>query len=256
MEYLAALVLGLMGSFHCVGMCGPIAIALPLGGRSAGSRFAGAFLYNIGRTITYGVLGALFGIVGAGLSLAGLQKWVSIIMGSIMVISVIFPSLGHKINTGGGMFSFMNSVKNSLGKLFRQSSNSSLFLIGLLNGLLPCGLVYMALAGALATGSMSGSVIFMILFGLGTIPMLFAVSMLGSLAGRKLKHWINKAIPVVVLIIGLLFILRGLELGIKYLSPPPHKLQVKEKSEPAKVKWEIHKCGKGNCGGGKCGEGK
>ena len=82
MEYLAALVLGLMGSFHCVGMCGPIAIALPLGGRPWGSRITGGLLYNFGRTITYGVLGAVFGIVGAGLSLAGLQKWVSIIMGS------------------------------------------------------------------------------------------------------------------------------------------------------------------------------
>jgi sulfite exporter TauE/SafE len=248
MEYLAALVLGLMGSFHCVGMCGPIAIALPLGGRSWGSRITGGLLYNFGRTITYGVLGAVFGIVGAGLSLAGLQKWVSIIMGSIMVISVVFPSVGHKINTGGGMFSFMNGVKKSLGKLFRKSSNSSLFLIGLLNGLLPCGLVYMAMAGALATGSMAGSTLFMVIFGLGTIPMLFTVSMIGSLAGKKLKHIINKVIPVVVVIIGILFILRGLELGIKYISPPPQKLQVKEKSEPAKVNWEMHKCGQGKCG--------
>jgi len=71
----------------------------------------------------------------------------------------------------------------------------------------------------------------------------------GSLAGKKLKHIINKVIPVVVVIIGILFILRGLELGIKYISPPPQKLQVKEKSEPAKVNWEMHKCGQGKCGG-------
>jgi len=246
MEYWAALVLGLMGSFHCVGMCGPIAIVLPIGNRSWVSRITGGLLYNIGRTITYGILGVLFGILGAGLSLAGLQKWVSIIMGSIMVISVIFPSLGHRINAGGSMFSFMGSIKSSLQKLFRKSSYSSLFLIGILNGLLPCGLVYMALAGALATGSFGGSSLFMIIFGLGTIPMLLTVSLIGSMAGKKLKHIINKTIPIIVVIIGLLFILRGLELGIKYISPPPQKLKVKELDKPMQSTFEMHKCGGGD----------
>lgn len=230
MEIIAALMMGLIGSFHCVGMCGPIAIALPLGSRDWSSKLTGGLLYNIGRTITYGLLGVVFGLVGAGLSLAGLQKWVSIIMGSIMIFSVIFPSLGHRINSGGGLFSFMNSVKTRLQKLFRKSSNSSLFFIGLLNGLLPCGLVYMALAGALATGSLTGSVLFMVFFGLGTIPMLISVSLIGSLAGQKLKHIINKIIPVIVVLIGLLFILRGLELGIKYISPAPKMLKIHEDS--------------------------
>jgi sulfite exporter TauE/SafE len=106
-----------------------------------------------------------------------------------------------------------------------------LFLIGLLNGLLPCGLVYMALAGALATADLFLSVVFMIMFGLGTIPMLFAVSILGNIATSKLKRIINKLIPVVVVIIGIIFILRGLSLGIPYISPSNDKLELNQNQD-------------------------
>ena len=221
-----ALVLGLLTGFHCIGMCGPIALALPLNKKSWGTRIFSALWYNIGRTITYAFLGAVFGILGAGFSLAGFQRWISIIMGIFMIASVLFPKINHMLYRGTGDSKLMTGVKKQLAKYFQQASYKSLFITGLLNGLLPCGMVYMALAGAIGVGSLQGAVLFMIMFGLGTIPMMFLLSMLGNFATLKLKHAINKVIPFIVIIVGILFILRGLNLGIKFLSPPAKKLEI------------------------------
>ena len=222
----AALGLGLLTGFHCVGMCGPIALVLPLNNRTWGTRVFSALLYNIGRTVTYASMGAVFGIIGAGFSFAGFQRWISIIMGAFMISTVIFPQINNVLYKGTGNSKFMSSIKKQLSKYFQQASYKSLFITGLLNGLLPCGMVYMAIAGAIAVGSVSGSILFMALFGLGTIPMMFLMSMLGNFASLKLKHFINKAIPFVVVIVGVLFVSRGLELGIMFISPPAKKLEV------------------------------
>jgi sulfite exporter TauE/SafE len=222
----AALGLGLLTGFHCVGMCGPIALVLPLNNKTWGTRVFSALLYNIGRTVTYASMGAVFGIIGAGFSLAGFQRWISIIMGIFMISTVVFPQINNVLYKGTGNSKFMSSIKKQLSMYFQQASYKSLFITGLLNGLLPCGMVYMAIAGAIAVGSVSGSVLFMALFGLGTIPMMFLLSMLGNFASLKLKHFINKAIPYVVVIVGALFILRGLELGIMFISPPAKKLEI------------------------------
>ena len=222
----AALGLGLLTGFHCVGMCGPIALVLPLNNKTWGTRVFSALLYNIGRTVTYASMGAVFGIIGAGFSFAGFQRWISIIMGVFMISTVVFPQINNTLYKGTGNSKFMSSIKKQLSKYFQQASYKSLFITGLLNGLLPCGMVYMAIAGAIAVGSVSGSILFMALFGLGTIPMMFLMSMLGNFASLKLKHFINKAIPFVVVIVGVLFVLRGLELGIMFISPPAKKLEV------------------------------
>jgi len=246
--FYTALGLGLLTGFHCIGMCGPIAIALPLNKKNWGTRIFSALWYNIGRTITYGALGFVFGILGAGFSLAGFQKWVSIIMGVFMIASVAFPKINHMLYRGTGDSKFMNVVKRQLTKYFQQASYKSLFITGLLNGLLPCGMVYMALAGAIGVGSLQGGVLFMVLFGLGTIPMMFLLSMLGNFATIKLKHAINKIIPFVVVIVGALFILRGLELGIKFISPPAKKLEIHKNmnmhmsDSTSTIKMDMKKC--------------
>lgn len=229
---LSALMLGIIGSFHCAGMCGPIALAIPLNNKNWFSRINGSLIYNIGRAVTYAIMGAVFGLFGKGLVMAGFQKWVSIIMGIIMITSVLFPSLyKNNIDLGKTASSFVGKLKTKLGALLLKRSYSSLLLIGLLNGLLPCGLVYMAIAGAIATtGSLSGA-LFMFIFGLGTLPMLFAISILSNSLGVKLRTKMTKIIPVVVFIIGVLFILRGLGLGIPFISPPEKKLQVPQKME-------------------------
>ena len=221
--YISALVLGLMGSFHCIGMCGPIAISLPLRGNTYAQKILGGSLYNIGRTVTYGIMGAVFGLIGQGFQLMGFQRWVSIIMGSLMILSVLVPTLFRRFNTSNNDF-LTGKLRSAIQKLFAQRSYGGLFLIGLLNGLLPCGLVYMAIAGAIGTAGILNGIIFMILFGLGTLPMLLLISVVGNLASITIRNKINKLIPYLVVVIGLIFVLRGLSLGIPYLSPPKGKL--------------------------------
>jgi sulfite exporter TauE/SafE len=217
-----------MGSFHCAGMCGPIAIALPLHGNTVPQKIFGGALYNVGRTITYGIMGAIFGLLGQGISMIGFQQKVSVIMGAFMIISVLFPVLfRNQYSMDKSWFSLVGKLKKSIGQMFSVRSFSSLFFIGLLNGLLPCGLVYIAIAGAIGTGDVGQGTLYMILFGLGTIPMMLAISLAGNMMGLALRNRINKLIPVLVVVVGLLFILRGLDLGIPFLSPEKQKIEQK-----------------------------
>jgi uncharacterized protein len=225
---ISALVLGLMGSFHCAGMCGPIAIALPLHGNTIPQKIFGGALYNIGRTVTYGIMGAIFGFLGQGVEMLGFQQKISVIMGALMIISVLFPALfKNQYSMDKSWFSFVGKLKKSIGKMFSIRSFSSLFLIGLLNGLLPCGLVYMAIAGAIETGEIVLGSFYMILFGLGTIPMMLSISLAGNVMSLAIRNKINKLIPVLVVVVGVFFILRGLSLGIPFLSPPKQKIEQK-----------------------------
>ncbi|WP_218186066.1 sulfite exporter TauE/SafE family protein [Marinifilum fragile] len=144
-----------------------------------------------------------------------------------MILSVITPSIyKNRFNADKGVFSFVGKLKMSLGKLFAQRSYGSLLMIGLLNGLLPCGLVYFAIAGAIATGSSVSGSLFMFIFGLGTLPMLLAISLIGNMITLELRKKITKLIPYAIVFIGVLFILRGLSLGIPYLSPPEKVMTV------------------------------
>jgi len=215
-----AFTIGLIGSFHCIGMCGPIAIALPLGSKGFGSRLVGTLLYNIGRILTYGMLGALFGLLGKGLEMAGFQRWVSILAGVFMVGWVVFPLLFQKhfkqFNLSGNIVS---KLVFKLKKLFRKHSFTNLFLIGLLNGLLPCGLVYVAVAGALNTNDPTMGVLFMMIFGIGTLPMMASVALLGNFLSLAVRNKMSRIIPVFIVMLGIIFILRGLTLGIPYISP-------------------------------------
>lgn len=218
-----ALVLGLMGSFHCVGMCGPIAISLPLRGNTIWQKLFGGTLYNLGRTLTYGLMGAVFGLVGQGFHLIGFQQWISVIMGSLMILAILLPSLFRRFSAGNADF-LTSRLRKSITRLFQDRSYGGLFLIGMLNGLLPCGLVYMAIAGAIGTASFTGGIAFMILFGLGTLPMLLFISLAGNLLSYSVRKVFNKIIPYIVVVVGIIFILRGLNLGIPYLSPPAEKM--------------------------------
>lgn len=224
-----ALVIGLSGSFHCVGMCGPIALSLPLGDKSLSVRSLGIVLYNLGRAITYGIFGLLVGFIGTGFTMAGFQEWITILIGALMILMVIFPGIYSNINVGTHKLGILGRVKSELNKLFKSKRIISLFIIGLLNGLLPCGLVYMALAGAMATGTFYESAMFMVVFGLATTPMMFVVSFAGSLLSISFRKFINKISPFIIVLIGILFILRGLNLGIPYISPSEKKLHITTK---------------------------
>lgn len=246
--FLSALLLGLMGSFHCAGMCGPIAIALPLHGNTLPQKIFGGTLYNIGRTLTYGMMGAVFGLLGQGLQLIGFQQKVSVIMGAIMIISVLFPALfKHQYSMNKSWFSGVAKLKTTISKMFAIRSFQSLFFIGMLNGLLPCGLVYMAIAGAIGTGGVAEGALYMILFGLGTVPMMLAISLAGNVLSLAVRKKINQLIPVLVVIVGLLFILRGLSLGIPYLSPPKQKIEQKFEKSLQSESTQLHDESKADC---------
>jgi len=220
MEIFTGFLIGIFGSFHCIGMCGPIALALPTESKNAFRIINERALYNVGRIVTYSAAGALFGLFGRGLALVGVQQIVSIILGIIILAAVLLPQkLTNQVIALKPIAKLTNSLKKLFGRLMRSNSTSSFFIMGLLNGLLPCGLVYVAIAGAVSIGGALNGAIFMALFGLGTFPSMFAFSILGKFLSTKLKRKFNKLVPVFAIIIALLFILRGLNLGIPFVSP-------------------------------------
>ena len=246
--FISALILGFMGSFHCAGMCGPIAIALPLQGNRFTGKLFGGTLYNLGRTLTYGIMGALFGLLGQGVQMIGFQQKVSVIMGSLMIISILFPALfRNQYSMSTSWISLVGKLKATIGKMFSIRSYSSLFFIGMLNGLLPCGLVYIAIAGAIGTGSVGSGALYMILFGLGTIPMMLGISLAGNMMSLGLRNRMNKLIPVLVVVVGIFFVLRGLSLGIPYLSPPKEKIEKKFEKSLDKENREEAQLNTGGC---------
>jgi len=222
-----ALVLGLAGSFHCIGMCGPIAFVLPVDRSSKSKLIFQTILYHLGRIISYSLIGLLFGFIGKGLYLAGFQQRLSILMGVVMIAIVLIPAkIFNKYNFSKPLYQIIGKVKQKLGSYLTKKSNKALFLIGFFNGFLPCGLVYMALLGSISTGNILNGALYMLVFGIGTIPLMTGAIFLGNFVNLSIRNKIQKAIPVFVVIIGLLFILRGLGLGIPYISPSDAKLQI------------------------------
>ncbi len=220
MELITAFTIGLLGSLHCIGMCGPIAFALPMKRDSYASVISGSFLYNTGRLFTYFIIGCLFGLLGKGFAIAGYQQTLSIVVGAGMILSILLPTVfKNKMNHLPVLSSSLSRVKSSLAKRLGRTSFMNLWMIGLLNGLLPCGLVYMGVAGSLATATPFEGGLFMLAFGAGTLPLMMTVAVLGNSISVTVRSKVRKAIPVFVIMIGCLFILRGLNLGIPYVSP-------------------------------------
>ena len=214
-----AFILGLLGSLHCLGMCGPIAFMLPLDRHSNAKKLFQLSLYHLGRLFSYALMGLAFGFVGRGLQLFGVQQNLSIIIGVLMITLVLVPSkYVSKFSLTKPVYGLIGKVKTKLGAAFKKRTPDTFLTIGLLNGFLPCGLVYMALLGAIAMANPLQGSFYMALFGLGTVPMMTGVVYFTSIFGKKAKFRLQRLIPAFVVIIGLLFILRGMGLGIPYLS--------------------------------------
>ncbi len=211
-----ALLLGLAGSLHCAGMCGPLALALPAGAGGRGQFVAGRLAYHGGRVITYALLGAALGLAGRSLALAGVQRGVSVAAGLLLIAGVwLLPragGAGAAVRGGGGL-------QRAPGGLLRRPGLPSLGLLGLLNGLLPCGLVYAAGAASLAAGGAGAGALYMAVFGLGTVPMMLALGLGGRALPVTWRLRLTTAVPAVVSLVGGLLVLRGLALGIPWLSP-------------------------------------
>ena len=227
----SAFLIGLFGSFHCIGMCGPIALALPTQQNNRISLVSGRILYNIGRALTYAVVGLVFGFIGQSLSLAGLQQSVSIVAGVFILLMVLLPSkISQKFYLLKPAYGFTNFLKRKFGMLLKKKTVAAIFFIGLLNGFLPCGLVYIAVAGALASGGFLEGAMYMFVFGIGTLPIMLAVSMAGNFISLNVRKRINKAIPAFMIILAFLFILRGMNLGIPYVSPKIQQSEINDES--------------------------
>lgn len=218
---LSALIFGLLGSFHCIGMCGPIAFMLPVDREKPIKRFLQIASYHLGRLFTYSLIGLLFGFLGKGFYFFGFQQQLSIIVGLLMILVILFPKILQRLSLSKKISTVILKIKNSLGKELRKKGNDTFFTIGFLNGFLPCGLVYMAIFGALTTSNAFTGSLYMFLFGIGTIPLMTAFVYLGNFTKGNFRKNIQKAIPVMVVFIGALFIVRGLGLGIPFLSPSP-----------------------------------
>jgi len=223
------LLFGITGSLHCVGMCGPIALALPLNRTSTFTRIISILFYNIGRVATYSVIGALFGLFGKGFQLAGVLQVVSITLGVIMM--VIVPSVMKKAHFTNKMYMRLNTWVNAkIGGRLQKKSKASLFVLGLLNGLLPCGLIFFAVGSSIIQGEAIKGALFMVFFGIGTIPALFLIAFFSETFKDSFRKKLRKAIPFVMILFGMLFILRGLNLGVPYLSPEFNKTGTEVKS--------------------------
>lgn len=222
-----ALIFGLLSSFHCIGMCGPIAMMLPVDRSNPAKKVTQILSYHLGRISAYASIGFVFGLLGKGFFMAGMQQRLSIFIGVLMIVAIIIPEKTFaQYNFSKPVFRLISKVKQALGNQFKKKSYQSLFTIGLLNGFLPCGMVYVALFGAIAMQSISLGILYMVLFGLGTVPLMSTVVYINSFLTVPIRNKIQKAIPYVVVLIGVLFILRGLGLGIPYVSPATMSLFV------------------------------
>ena len=216
MELWTAFLLGLVGSLHCAGMCGPIALAIPSNANFSSRFLLSRVAYNFGRVATYCLLGALFGLIGKSFAVIGWQRWISLTAGVVILVALLISS---RISLSARVAKPIGFLKTLLAKFLGKSSLTSTFSLGALNGFLPCGLVYAACAGATATGSLVTGISYMGIFGLGTIPMMLGISLAGKKLQFTLRFKLQKLIPATLVLVSLLLILRSLSLGIPYLSP-------------------------------------
>ncbi|WP_378182737.1 sulfite exporter TauE/SafE family protein [Aquimarina sp. SS2-1] len=231
----SAFILGILGSFHCIGMCGPIAFMLPLDQKNGIKKIFQISLYHLGRLLAYSMIGFFFGIVGKSMNIFGMQQGLSIGIGIVMILFVLIPSpVLMKYNFSKPVYKIISKVKSALGKELKKKTPDTFLTIGFLNGFLPCGLVYMAVFAAVAIGDVIESSMYVVLFGLGTIPLMTVVVYARNLLkGKWIRKYIQKTIPVFVVMMGILFIMRGMGLGIPYVSP-------KQSTETVSTNFECH----------------
>lgn len=215
---LAGLGIGLIGSFHCIGMCGPIALSLPIYGKSKAEKLLLIILYNLGRACSYASLGLLFGYIGNQFFLFGYQRAFSISLGLLLLIFLFAHQfLSSRFAIIDKIF---NRVKSALAKRLQSTQNSySYFLIGVANGFLPCGLVYLAIGSAMATGNMLYGAALMFVFGMGTFPLMISLMIFGRFISVTFRNRMRKMVPAFIVLTALIIILRGMNLGIPYISP-------------------------------------
>ena len=220
MSYFAlAFFMGLFGSLHCVAMCGPLVLAFTAdGGKQPWRVILNTVLYHVGRVAMYGVLGLAVGTIGILIDVKSWQQGITLATGVLLVGLGLFTLFGRHFS---GLARTQQRLVMPLTRwvgywLYKPGGH---LVVGMLNGLLPCGMVYMALAAALNASSLQGSSMFMLAFGMGTWPAMLVVALAGSFAKRRLKINFSFWLPIISIVIGSWFLLRGANLDIPYLSP-------------------------------------
>ena len=221
------MLLGLAGSVHCVGMCGPLILMFPFDSKSKFMGYAQNLLYHLGRIFVYGVLGLLFGLVFQIVDLKYFEQYFSLSIGVLFLI-LWYREFFFKQTANQGVL--QRNVLILFGKAMQWRTYFGMFLAGMMNGLLPCGLVYGALLAAFGTGTTQGSILFMFGFGMATIPSMILVFSLKNLITVKLRNQLIQLLPWWLLLLGIWFLLRGLNLGIPYISPQLHSHSTQETS--------------------------
>ncbi|MFM9944508.1 MAG: sulfite exporter TauE/SafE family protein [Bacteroidia bacterium] len=216
--FISGFSIGIIGSFHCVGMCGPLALSLPIHQLSSFHKSISILFYNLGRAVSYTFMGIIFGLLGQSFALFNFQQWLSIAAGVLILVIVLVNKFGHPQTNAISKFS--QSLKIKLGTYLKSDKKLISYLyIGILNGFLPCGLVYVAIAASVATGSILNSAMLMFAFGLGTLPVMALTMVFGKFISFSFRQKLNKITPYMIMCIALLLIVRGLNLGIPYISP-------------------------------------
>lgn len=216
---IAGLILGSLSSFHCVGMCGPIALSLPVSHMPQWKQVLSVAVYNSGRIFTYITLGFIFGIAGRNIHLAGYQQWFSIISGALLIL-MAFQQFVYKYQAESKIMSgFRARLGRFMNYAFRLKSVKGFAMLGLANGLLPCGMVYLAVAGAVNSDSVQNSMLFMGMFGLGTFPAMMLIGIAGMGMKLSLRQKMKNMVPYIMSVMGILLVLRGMNLGIPFISP-------------------------------------
>lgn len=218
MEFVSTFLIGFLGSFHCIGMCGPIVLALP-SSDSKTSLIVSRLIYNFGRIVTYAFLGGILGVLGGKIILSGYQEILSIFLGVVLIAFAVFPYLLDKVFSKGIIEPLISPLKNFVSTFLASKSKVAFFLIGILNGYLPCGLVYAGLVKSVHSGTLVYGSLHMLAFGLGTLPLMFAWGILSNFLTLKARRIGNYIAQFWLIVLGVIFILRGLSLGIPYISP-------------------------------------
>lgn len=206
-------VMGLLGSLHCIGMCGPLVASI----HRQNKTFIHFAAYYIGKTSSYLLIGLLVGVLGSSLHLFLSQQKLSILIGCSFLIYFFIHKF--QLNSKTTFPQLALKLSNQFFSYKLQNIGSKNLVMGIANGFLPCGLVYTAATASIASGHLSYSMLFMLGFGLGTIPSLTSVNFILKLIPKKFLPIWEKLYRYLTLLIGVLLILRGLNLGIPYLSP-------------------------------------
>lgn len=211
-----ALSMGFLGSLHCAGMCGPIMLILPFQQLSGWKKVAGITVYHFGRITVYALMGLLLHSFKE-LFHPSWQQYISMGLG---VLLLCFGGFSFFMSADKAIrMPWLNFVKKRLAKVMGNPAPEALAIAGVLNGLLPCGLVYMALALAATAPSSMAAMAAMYAFGAGTLPMLVSIILLKQKVPLGILNKVRSFVPIMIFVFGGLFLLRGMNLGIPYLSP-------------------------------------